>query len=160
MSDYTNADVKIYIDDIEQKAIIRRHKRDDVLNAIKGYGDKTTNTLPGYVSSLDITKLKTGDHILKIEAQTRDGKVLKSQSTKFIKEYDTTLWLDSIVNNREQDNTLNISGWVMSEDKNATIKVSIQNTNITETNFSRFERNDVLQAITSCGGRNTNKKPG
>lgn len=72
----------------------------------------------------------------------------------------TILWIDNITNNREQDNTLNISGWVMSEDKNATIKVSIQNTNITETNFSRFERNDVLQAITSCGGRNTNKKPG
>ncbi len=72
----------------------------------------------------------------------------------------TILWIDNITNNREQDNTLNISGWVMSEDKNATIKVSIQNTNITKTDFTRFGREDVLQSITSCGGRNTNSNPG
>lgn len=70
------------------------------------------------------------------------------------------LCIDNIKDNKEVDNTLNIAGWVMSEDKNATIKAVIQGTNIVSSDFTRFEREDVLKSITNYGGRNTNPTPG
>lgn len=159
MSECPNADIKIYIDDIEQKAIVRRYKRDDVLNAIKGYGDRTTNILPGYISSVDISKLKIGEHTLKIETTTKAGKALKSQIVKFSKKYDTMFCVDSPSNSKEIENSVYIQGWLMSEDKGATVEVYINGNKIND-NVIRTKRDDVLSAVSGYGGKSTNSEPG
>lgn len=159
MSEYPNADAKIYIDDIEQKTIVRRYKRDDVFSVIKDCGSKATNILPGYTTMIDTSKLKLGEHILRVEAVSKTGKSIKSIISKFIKKYDTEMGLDYPNNNQKIENELYIQGWIMSEDKDATVQIYI-NGNKIDSNIIRTERPDVLSAISGYGGKMTNSKPG
>lgn len=115
--------------------------------------------LPGYIAELDISKLKIGNHTLKIEALTKTGKTLKSKNINFTKNYNTMFCIDTPSNNKEIENNVYIQGWIMSEDKDATIEIYC-NGNKIGGNVTRFERPDVLSSVSGYGGKATNLKPG
>ena len=59
MSNDENAQLKVYIDDEEQKIQeIVRTDRPDVINAINGYGGIEKNPQPGYNAIVDISLIK------------------------------------------------------------------------------------------------------
>ena len=61
----TSATLKIYIDGKDTNAVITRVERNDVLNAIPGYGGKTSNPKPGFKTTLDLSKISYGNHTIK-----------------------------------------------------------------------------------------------
>ena len=161
MSEYSEASVKVYIDGEEQENPTR-YKREDVLNAITGYGGRTTNTKPGYKGSIDYNKLSEGYHIFKVEviaSSTRE--TIASASTKFLlKKYNTKIEIESPTTDSKKKTTIDIKGWVMSEDKNGIIELYIDNNKIDTTNLKRTVRTDVLNAVIGYGDSSTNPTPG
>ena len=67
MSEDSNTTVKIYLDNQEINEFIDRHEREDVLQAINGYGGRVTNTLPGYSTTVDLSNCSVGYHKLTIK---------------------------------------------------------------------------------------------
>ena len=59
-----NTTIKAYVDN--QEVSVDRAPRGDVLNAIKGYGDISTNPTPGFSNNISITNLGYGNHTLTI----------------------------------------------------------------------------------------------
>ena len=67
------------IDGVYQTQEVRRVERPDVLKAITGYGDKTTNPLPGYEINVDFSKLNIGLHQIAIRVEKSDGEIVGEQ---------------------------------------------------------------------------------
>ena len=164
MSEDKNAEVRIYIDDALQTSP-ERYKREDVLKAISGYGGRSTNSTPGYRGTIDYKKFTEGTHTFKVEVVTKlnenEEEIIKTSSTTFtLKKYDTKIEIDSPLNNSISKMSIDIQGWIMSEDKNIKLSIYIDNKEIESNKIIRYERDDVLQAINGYGGRNTNPTPG
>ena len=161
MSEDKNATVKVYVDDVEQNAPTR-YAREDVLNAISGYGGRTTNNKPGYKGSIDYNNISEGYHTLKIEAiASTTGEVITSVSTQFyLRKYSTKIEIESPVTNSTKKTSIDIKGWVMSEDKDGSIEIYIDNEKIDTTSLVRTEREDVLNSVTGYGDASTNPTPG
>ena len=67
------------------------------------------------------------------------------------------MYIDLPNNNQNVKTSVDINGWVMSEDSSASVKIVVDGNEYTPT---RYEREDVLKAISGYGGRSTNSKPG
>ena len=154
------AEVEVYIDD--KKYEEERYAREDVLKAIIGYGGRITNKTPGYkIEKLDTTSLKDGTHTLKILLKDSSGKEITSATRKFtVRKYDAKIEIDSPINSNINKQDISFKGWIMSESKDATVKVLIDGEEINSNMIKREEREDVLKAITGYGGRSANKTPG
>ena len=76
MTTEPNVKVRLLIDGhyIEENA--KRTDRQDVLNAIKEYGDETTNMLPGFELNIDFSKFDLGLHQLAIRVEKENGKII------------------------------------------------------------------------------------
>ena len=156
MSDYSNNKIKILIDNKEQNIDILRQKRQDVINAISGYG-KSLNKTPGYTAEIDISKLGSGTHKFTLNVYTTNGQLLETKTTNFkVKKPDTLLQVDFPSQNQKVKTNLTVQGWVMSEDTDNTVEVEINGTTYKTT---RQSRPDVLNAISGYGNR-SNKTPG
>ena len=156
MSDYSNNKIKILIDNKEQNIDILRQKRQDVINAISGYG-KSLNKTPGYTAEIDISKLGSGTHKFTLNVYTTNGQLLETKTTNFkVKKPDTLLQVDFPSQNQKIKINLTIQGWVMSEDTDNTVEVELNGTTYKTT---RQSRPDVLNAISGYGNR-SNKTPG
>lgn len=73
---------KVLIDEkeIEQKNI-KRTERQDVINAIKGYGDETIfNKNPGFETNIDFSKYSLGNHVVKVQVLSQNNVI--SEATK------------------------------------------------------------------------------
>ena len=81
MANISNTKIKAYIDNTEIQNI-KYGKREDVINAIEGYGTSTENTNPGYSFSINGTSLSTGVHIIKVEVLTQKNEKLIEQTIK------------------------------------------------------------------------------
>ena len=157
----SNAKLKIYIDGNDAKAEITRVAREDVLNAIPGYGGKASNPKPGFIAKLNLENVSYGKHKLRIEIF--DG----NEMSIFVKEQDTIIdsrtkarmYVDSGMSNYIEGNTLNINGWYLSNDKKSSLKLYIDNEE-KNIQIQRFERQDVLNAISGYGGKDYNPTPG
>ena len=69
------------------------------------------------------------------------------------------LYVEKPFNNGESfSNTLNLQGWIMSEEKGTQVKVYVDGKDIGEVN--RVERGDVVNTIKGYGGKDTNPTPG
>ena len=156
MSDYSNNNIKILIDNKEQNINILRQKRQDVINAINGYG-KNLNKTPGYTAEIDISKLNSGTHKFTLNVYTTNGQLLETKTTNFkVKKPDTLLQVDFPSQNQKVKTNLTVQGWVMSEDTENIVEVELNGiTYKTE----RQSRPDVLNAISGYGNR-SNKTPG
>ena len=159
MSKNINATIKIYIDD-QEKAPVSRIRRQDVINTIKGYGDITTNPLPGFKQVIDMSAIKDGTHTIKVRVIDSKTNALMSEEIKKItlKKYKSKLSIEDPSKNSIAGNNLTVGGWVMSTDKNATIQILIDNDVIP--NVARLERKDVIKAVTDYGDITTNPTPG
>ena len=156
MSDYSNNKIKILIDNKEQNIDILRQKRQDVINAISGYG-KSLNKTPGYTAEIDISKLGSGTHKFTLNVYTTNGQLLETKTTNFkVKKPDTLLQVDFPSQNQRVKTKLTVQGWVMSEDTDNTVEVELNGTTYKTT---RQSRPDVLNAISGYGNR-SNKTPG
>ena len=159
MSKNSNAEIKIYLGDNEINTI-DRIERQDVLNAIKGYGDITTNKTPGFSKDIDLASFKDGTYQLKVKVVDKVTNALMDEITKkvVIKKYVSKLNVENPSNTNIKGSSISVNGWVMSTDKNATIVMMIDD--ILVENVSREERRDVLNAVKGYGDITTNKTPG
>ena len=163
MSEDENHKVKILIDGKEiDESLIKRVEREDVLNAIEGYGGREKNKTPGFESTIDINSLTEGSHSIAIEVITPNtNEILSSYSkTILIKRFATKIEIDSPMDSQTKKTSIDIQGWIMSEDANGRLELYIDDTKIDDSSIERYEREDVLNAIEGYGGRETNKLPG
>ena len=83
MANVSNTKIKVTLDNNQNIENINYTQRQDVLNAIKGYGTQKENPNPGFNFEVKLSDFKVGKHILKIaivdenekEATTRLMKV-------------------------------------------------------------------------------------
>ena len=158
MSSDPYAIIKIYIDGNEVNNVIRT-ERNDVLNIVKGYGDKTTNPKPGYKATYDASALKDGSHMVKIDIiDTKTKSTLSTMQQKFsLNKYKTTQCIDK-PSGEINGTSLEFKGWTMTTDPNAVVEAYVNGVKIESIN--RTERNDVLNIVKGYGDKTTNPKPG
>jgi len=84
MTSVQDVKLKIFIDDIEMDiSTLKRTVREDVINAVKGYGDENIyNPTPGFVLNVDFSKYSIGNHKIKIQGCV-NGKVVGENSAQF-----------------------------------------------------------------------------
>ena len=138
-----------------------RYERQDVLNAILGYGGKATNPLPGFNFDIDLSKISTGNHTITVELLNSEDTIMLSETKKIkvSKKYETLLNLEIPQQNVTYKTTLKLNGWMMSEDEQATIEAYLDGTKV-DKEFLRYRRMDVIAAIKGYGGYIKNPMPG
>ena len=150
-----NSSIKVYIDNTEVS--VDREARPDVLKAITGYGDNSTNPTPGFIKNINISNLSYGNHTVRINAYDSNNNLIKQASRTFIKTSPKTMtYIDYPNNNQELTDNLKVQGWVMST-TNTNVKVFID---YQEVSVDRTYRADVLNAIKGYGDITTNPLPG
>ena len=160
MSNDKNAKIKILIDDEEQKVDVKRNARNDVVSAITGYGDIKTNPTPGYEFYLDLENIKDGEHILKVQTISEDGQILAEESRDIIvNKYIAKAYIDHPAKEILTDK-IELTGWVMTTDVKADIKIYIDGVEANIISKTRENRQDVLNAITGFGDATQNPQPG
>ena len=71
-----NTTIKAYIDNTEIS--LDRVERPDVLKAITGYGNASTNPTPGFFKNINITSLSYGNHTLKINVLDSSNNLIQT----------------------------------------------------------------------------------
>ena len=162
MSDDPNAQINIYIDDDKiESSLIKRYEREDVLKVISGYGGRTKNKTPGYKGTINYSKIKEGNHKFRVIVISSNNEIIATKSSNFtLNKYDTKIEIDTPLSNQTKNTTIDIQGWIMTEDTTGTLELYIDGNKINSSLVERYEREDVLKAISGYGGRSTNKTPG
>ena len=86
LSENKNSTVKIYIDNRQMSTTITRQERQDVLNAVKGYGGAAKNATPGFLAPVNVSNLSEGKHTIKVTSFSNLGDTIAS-SEKTIQIY-------------------------------------------------------------------------
>lgn len=161
MSENAEAQVKLYIDEKDYSDAIVRTNRNDVLSAIKGYGGSTSNPQPGYKANIDLKHLKDGQHSVKIQIYSPKSEEIMFEHTREIqvKKYNSLLCVDYPITNGKEKDSLYVEGWVMSEDKDAQVKLYIDGEDYSS-EIQRTQREDVINAVKEYGGSSKNSNPG
>ena len=147
--------IKVYIDDNEINYDYERVEREDVLNAIKGYGDEIVNTLPGFKGNIDMSLITDGNHTIRVDLLNKNGKVITSSKNNFnLKKYKTTSYIDYPIINTNYSDNITVSGWVMSTATYDNIKAYIDGQEVNYL-YEKEEREDVLNAVQGYGDKNT-----
>lgn len=144
--------VKAYIDDKDVTTQLKFQKRDDVVNAIQGYGGAKTNATPGFYGVYDSSNLADGTHKIKILLKDKITKeVYESNEKEFsLKKYDAYITIDypqAWTNNRD---SMYIQGWQLSSLAERKIEVWINGDNITD-KISTYSRQDAVNAMKGKG---------
>ena len=149
MSTNANQHIIIKVDDDEY--IPMRIMREDVLEAIKNYGDKTENPTPGFEKVVDLRKYKDGKHYIIVEAYDKNTNKLLSQKQLEITlhKYKSLLNIETGEGTKAKT-TLALEGWVVSTCNNYFIKLYIDNKAIND-EVEKIAREDVNKAITGYG---------
>lgn len=150
---------KVYVDDVSVDFRITRIERDDVIKAITGYGDKFTNSKPGFNIEFDSSNLNSGNHSLKIEyINSADKVILTNKSNITVKRGIAKMYLDSPVSDIDSSSMF-VKGWVMSPNTSNRLKLYIDDELVTD-NFNMTKRDDVIKTITGYGDEKVNPYPG
>jgi GH25 family lysozyme M1 (1,4-beta-N-acetylmuramidase)/transcription initiation factor IIF auxiliary subunit len=158
MSDDANAKVEVSIDN--NSVDIERYERPDVLSAFSNnFGGSSTNSKPGFRANVDTSSYSYGTHTVKVVVKDENDNIINEQTRQFNKKRPASMiYIDLPNQNQELVNGVYIQGWVMSDDANAKVEVSIDNNSV---DIERYERPDVLSAFSNnFGGSSTNSKPG
>ena len=160
MSKEANTTVEAYLNDTLVPDVERK-VRNDVINAITGYGTIEENPMPGYYKEVDISNLPYGDNKLTIKVLKNDTVILTDKVTFKHEKPKTWVYLDYPVVNGSyaSEAKLKVQGWVMSESANSTVEMEIDGKKIEE-ELERKERSDVIKAIKGYGTINENPTPG
>ena len=151
--------IKFYIDQTEITEQITFFAREDVFQAIQGYGSKAENPEPGYNGNIDISNLADGRHTLTIEVldNASNSEIAKKEIPFNVKKYDTLLQYDTPTENQNVKTNLEIQGWVLSEDPEATVEIQFNGQTYTP---ERQARTDIFSVVGGFGGQATNPTPG
>jgi len=161
MSDDSNSEIRVLLNDKKQDVEIKRTVRPDVLRLIKGYGTEEQNPNPGYEFTLNTENIKDGDYNLKIQSISSNGKVLEEKIQKItINKYIAKAYIDSPVNGTSVAGKINLKGWIMTNDEKSKIKTYIDGKEINSISNIREDRQDVLKAIKGYGTEEQNPQPG
>ena len=160
MSEDKGSIVEVYIDGVKQSTNIERYEREDVHEVIKEYGGRNPNPKPGYRGSIDISKMKDGEHkFLVVVKSSANEELIRKENTFMVKDYTGMVEIDSPLNGTKYKTKLNFDGWVMSEDKDSKVEIYIDGVK-QNANIERYARSDVHEVIKGYGGKTTNPKPG
>lgn len=161
MSECSDIDIKLYIDDQFIKNIEKNEKRVDVLNAIKDCGTAEQNSTPGFKFTMDFSDYKDGKHLFNIKIvnkKTKEELLSETRNLNLLKE-PTTMCIDLETEYDVSTSKFKIRGWVMSTCTDIKILGYIDNEH--ETIITRNEkRPDVLNAIKGYGTEIQNPIPG
>ncbi len=160
MTNDATTTMKIYIDNTAMKTTIKRTERQDVLSAIKGYGDKALNPNPGFETTIDLSGVTGGNHKITYKLETADGKVLAQKSSDIhIKKGE--FYIESQYNCKTFEGTkIPIYGWIMTSDTTSKMKIYIDGKDTKVDLSKRTKRPDVLAGISGYGGEKLNPNPG
>src|SRR5699024_4349720 len=118
------------------------------------------NKTPGFDGTIDLSSYDYGEHKILVELLDESGSVLTSDDVTIkIKKPKAKVTIDLPTTGSINSYQTYISGWTMSEDKNAYIKVFIDSNDVTSS-VNRFYRKDVLDAIKGYGSKESNPTPG
>ncbi len=151
-------DIKILLSDNQiTKTPIIKCKREDVNKAITEYGH---NELPGFKTSIDVTKIRDGQHNLEIALiNPKTNEIIAKKSRNIvIKKYGGIINIESPIKRIFNSNFL-ISGWQMSNYPNAKVIIEVDNKKSSD-KITRLSRNDVIVAIKNYGTPEENFFPG
>ena len=139
-----------------------RQSRTDIFESIDGFGGRQTNPTPGYIAEIDTSNIKDGTYNVTINVlNTSENVILATETRRInIKKYEGIINIDYPQVTMINDDTLDIQGWVMTEDANATLRIYIDNQLLNTTDITRQERPDVINAISGYGTINENPRPG
>lgn len=154
--------INTYIDNKKQTIKnITKITRTDVISAIKGYGGTEKNPTPGFEITLDLSKILEGMHDLKIEIVSQEGIVLATSNRSIkIEKYRANMYIDSPSELEQNDGTLKVKGWVMSDDELSQIRIVIDGKEQEIAEIKRLERLDVTNTIKGYGEIEQNPTPG
>ena len=159
-----NVTINAYIDGQKQeiKNLIRK-ERNDVVNAITGYGDITTNSTPGFEGTIQLSNISEGTHTFKIEVISPEGIAIATETVAInVENYKTKTYIETPTEGQEiQPYTdLKVDGWLMTDCKNSQIQILIDGVKQDNIQIKRLTRNDVISAIQGYGGIENNPTPG
>ena len=166
VSNDEKATVRVYINGMYWIAEMDRISRPDV-DAISGeYGgtEKTKNA--GFSNKIDISSFPVGNYTLRVEQVSGEGEILSYVERPFTIKKETvrgTMCLDTVQNNPTYyiptDKVLDISGWAVSNDEKATVRVYI-NGMYWIAEMDRISRPDVDAISGEYGGTEKTKNAG
>ncbi len=160
MSEETDIQVRVKVNEKDYTSNIERVERTDVWNAIKDYGGKENNLLPGFIGTLDLSDLKDGQNTVRIEILSKEGFLITQDVRNiYLTKYKSTLYMDYPKPNQNYRDTLYIEGWYLSETPDKYVKIYIDSWDVTN-QVSFVERNDVLNSVSGYGTKEANPTPG
>ena len=164
VSDDPNTKIKLYVNGVCWLQDMKRTYRADLSTISKEYGGVTKNA--GYEENVYVGALPEGRHIVRIDQVDSRGKVVSSFARTLVvhrENFRGTMCIDSPSNNQTVyslgQKVLNISGWAVSTEPKAKIKIYMDNTLITE-NANRSSRPDVNSIANQYGGTSVTPKSG
>ena len=94
MSSTASSTLEVKIDD-EVISNVGRYYRADVINSITGYGDASSNPLPGFNFSYNLDKFPVGTHKMTVTLKNKNSEVIVSETRDFkVKSYNTRVGID------------------------------------------------------------------
>ena len=162
LSEAVNTTLEVYLDNNLLTSNLDRFNDNSIDSSLlEEYGGTELNYNPNFNYNYSVQDIYDGSHSLTINLKLESGEIIESKKINFkVKKYDSFITLDyPSAGNINKDDNLFIKGWVMSEDSATTVKIYLDNKEIIEP-IDRHEREDVLQAISGYGGRDTNSLPG
>lgn len=162
MSEDKDEEVQVFIDDKDVSNSIKRTERQDVLNAVKGYGGAENNTYPGFMGTINLEEYKDGIHKITLKViSPKTKEIIFSQEKEInLNKYTSQVTFDYPINNKQINDELYVEGWIMSENKNPKIQLLLDGKDYSD-KIQRTERQDVLNAVKNeYGGKESNPLPG
>ena len=164
VSDDPNVKIKLYINGACWLQNMKRTSRPDINSISNQYGGATKNA--GYEETIYVGALPEGRHIVRIDQVDSRGKVISSISKTLVvhrENFRGTMCIDAPSNNQKiyvpSQKNIKVSGWAVSTEPKAKIRIYMDNTLITE-NANRYSRPDVNSIANQYGGTSVTPKSG
>jgi len=151
--------LEVYIDNQKIENQINYISRNDLTNITKKYGE-IINKEPGFNINYDLTKLKDGNHEVKVLIRdTKTNEIIKKATKNFeLKKVYAKMNLENPQTSNVSKN-IYVEGWEMSESPDSEVKIVIDRTEM-PVNINRKTRDDVIRNITGYGDITNNPTPG
>ena len=163
LANLSNTELKVYIDGKEtDEGDIKYSYKYDLISIVSGYGTYAENPTPNFDIDIPVDNISQGQHSIKIEFITSEGKVLqKSEGTITIdKSTKSILNLDTSITNSEFDSRgIHIEGWKLSTEKGNKLKVYIDEKEIDESNIKYSYKYDLISIVPGYGTYVENPMP-
>ena len=164
VSDDPNTKIKLYVNGACWLQNMKRTSRADINSISNQYGGVTKNA--GYEENVYVGALPEGRHIVRIDQVDSRGKVVSSFARTLVvhrEKFRGTMCIDAPSNNQKiyvpSQKNITVSGWAVSTEPKAKIRIYMDNTLITE-NANRYSRPDVNSIANQYGGTSVTPKSG